>query len=352
MHIRPSALFATILVGMFAVVRAIDATPTPTPAPPVGIGCIYLADSYVSEPPIDPNTIPGITNPHMKGVLWRESWERLDKGGQGIHDWGFLDACFNASDGNNKDASLQILAGNFSPSWFFALPGAKQILTGPSHLPSTVPFDPVFQTEWEAVQTAMANRYKTHAHLRYVVMSGVGHGSESFMATTPDEFSQLTTVAHDLGYPDAVTAWKAGVQWLIDMYSRVWGTKPIVLCTGAPFSTGNGGNEALQAMFDYGDANYFGTFGARADDLTARRPNIGQPSADIIIQISPHCIATGYQFGILQNLNDPNPPNALNQALVRGTGFGAHFIEVFPDDADNPISGQVLDDANARMGVP
>jgi hypothetical protein len=350
-YIRPPALFATILVGMFAVVRAIDATPKPTPVPtPTGIGCIYLADSYVSEPPIDPNTIPGITNPHMKGVLWRETWERLDRNGQGQHDWAFLDACMNASDSHGKDGAFQVLAGNFAPPWFFTLPGAKRINAG-SGL-TTVPFDPVFQSVWQEVQTAMANRYRGRLRLRYVVMSGVGHGSESFFANTPEERTQAEQVAHELGYPDAITAWEAGVRWLIDMYERVWGVKPIVLCTGAPFDADTGGTQALQDMMDYGDNTYRGRFGARADDLTARRPNIGQPSADIIIQISPHCIATGYQFGIHQNVNDRNPPDALNQALVRGTGFGAHFIEVFADDADNPISGQVLDDANARMGVP
>jgi hypothetical protein len=153
-YIRPPALFATILVGMFAVVRAIDATPTPTPAPPVGIGCIYLANSYVSEPPIDPNTIPGITNPHMKGMLWRESWERLDRNGRGLHDWAFLDACMNASDSHAKDGAFQVLAGNFAPPWFFTLPGAKSTNAG-SGL-TTVPFDPVFQSVWQEVQTAMA----------------------------------------------------------------------------------------------------------------------------------------------------------------------------------------------------
>jgi hypothetical protein len=185
-----------------------------------------------------------------------------------------------------------------------------------------------------------------------VVMSGVGHGSESFFATTPEERTQAEQVAHELGYPDAITAWEAGVRWLIDMYERVWGVKLIVLCTGAPFDADTGGTQALQDMMDYGDNTYRGRFGARADDLTANNPNIGQPSADIIIQISPHCRATGYQFGNHQNVNDPKPPDKLNQALIRGTGFGAHFIEVFADDADNPISGQVLDDANARMGVP
>jgi hypothetical protein len=318
------------------------ATSTPTPsATATGIGLVYLAKSYASEPPINPDAIPGVTNSHVKGILWRETWERLDKNGQGQHDWAFLDACLNASDSHNKDAALQIVAGNFSPAWFFNLPGAKHIDTARRHLPTTVPWDPVFQAAWEEVQTAMANRYKGRIRLKYVVMAGVGHGSESFFATKPEERAQAEALAKSMGHPDAVTAWKAGVTWLIDMYARVWGAKPVVLCTGAPFE--DGGTEALQAMFDYGDSTYRGQFGARADDLSANSPKDGQPSAEIIKTISKHCSATGYQFANHQNVNDANPPERLDLALKRGTGFGAHFIEVFADDADHPASAAVLD---------
>jgi hypothetical protein len=317
-------------------------TPTATIAPASGIGLMYLAKSYHSEPPINPDAIPGVTNSHVKGILWRQTWERLDKDGQGKHDWTFLDDCLNASDSHNKDAALQILAGNFSPAWFFNLPGAKHIDTARRHLPTTVPWDPVFQAAWEEVQTAMANRYKGRIRLKYVVIAGVGHGSESFFATKPEERAQAEALAKSMGYPDSVVAWKAGVAWLIDMYARVWGAKPIVLCTGVPFD-GSEGTAALQAMFDYGDSAYRGRFGARADDLSANSPKDGQPSAEIIKTISKHCSATGYQFANHQNVNDANPPERLELALKRGTGFGAHFIEVFADDADHPASAAVLD---------
>ena len=340
---------ATAIVTATATATAIATfTPTPTPtatiAPASGIGLMYLAKSYRSEPPINPDANPGLTNSHVKGILWRQTWERLDRNGQGKHDWTFLDDCLNASDSHNKDAALQIVAGNFAPSWFFSLPGAKHIDTARRHLQTTVPWDPVFQASWEEVQTAMANRYKGRVRLKYVVMSGVGHGSESFFATHPEERAAADALAQSMGYADAVVAWKAGVIWLIDMYARVWDTKPIVLCTGVPFA--DGGTEALQAMFDYGDSTYRGQFGARADDLSANRPQSGEPSATIIQQISPHCSATGFQFANHQNVNDPNPPERLDSALKRGIGFGAHFIEVFADDADDPVSADVLDYAN------
>jgi hypothetical protein len=323
--------------------------PTATNLPLTGIGLIYLAKSYGSEPPINPATIAGITNPHMKGMLWRETWERLDTNGQGNHDWTFLDACFAASDSHDKDAALQILAGNFAPPWFFNLPNARQITTSGLNLPTTIPWDPVFQTEWEAVQTAMADRYRSNARLRYVVIAGPGHSSESFFATKPEEFTQANDLAVSMGYSGCDQAWRAGVTWLIDMYARVWAPIPVVLCTGTPYADTNGGTAALQAMYDYGDSAHRGQFGARADDLTSGSPTPSEPSATIIRQLSPHSMAVGYQFGNHQNVNDTNPPTRLDQALNRGTGFGAHYMEVFADDADAALSAAVLDAANARM---
>src|SRR5262249_6274519 len=164
------------------------------PNPP-GLGLFYLAKSYKDEPPIDPYSIPGVTNPHMIGILWRESWDRLDKNGRGNHDFSFLDHCFGASAINNKTSSLEILAGNYAPPWFFALPGAKQIIAGLPGQPTTVPWDPVFQTEWEAVQTALAARYKNNPSLKYVKAIGFGFSSESFFAIFPDTRAQAEALA-------------------------------------------------------------------------------------------------------------------------------------------------------------
>ena len=272
----------------------------------------------------------------------------LDKNGQTLHDWTYLDDCFQASDAHGKFTALQILAGSLTPQWFFDRPGAQHLdVTGVGR--TTVPWDPVFQLFWEEVQTAMAARYGANPNLKYVVMSGVGQASESFLVMSSADQAAADTLAQSMGYLDAVTAWKAGVKWLIDMYARVW-HKPIVLVTGAPFP--NGGTEALQEIFDYGNANYPGQFGARADDLSSSGPKDGQPSAEIIKQTSPNSVATGYQFANHQNVNDPNVPLRLGQALQRGIGFGAHYEELFGDDADDPRSAPVLAEALTAMGLP
>jgi hypothetical protein len=39
----------------------------------------------------------------------------------------------------------------------------------------------------------------------------------------------------------------------------------------------------------------------------------------------------------------------LGQALERGIGFGAHFEELFADDADDTVSAPVLSDAVKQL---
>lgn len=327
--------------------------PIPPPVPPgvEGLGLFYLAPTYRTEPPINPVTQGGVTNSHMIGSLWRQTWNKLTRSGQGQYDWTFLDACFNAAESHGKSSALQITSGQDSPAWFFALPNAKQIIVGTDSLPTSVPWDPVFLTEWTAVQTAIAARYKNRSSLKYLKIQGPGNSSESFFAITPEEIAAADALAQDMGYTNANEAWQVGVRQLIDMYVSVWDPIPVQMVMGAPFAHAEGSQEALLAMFDYGAANYQGKFGAVAHDLTSQRPHADEISATVIQDFSPHCSATGYQFGNHQLRQDPHPPSHLDSALLLGTGYGAHMIEIFGNDADDSRSAPVLDDANIRMGV-
>jgi hypothetical protein len=282
--------------------------------------------------------------------LWRETWERLDKNGQGNHDFAWLDQGFTASVAAGKTMGLEILAGNFTPPWFFALPGAESIVSGHATDLTTIPWDPVFQREWEAVQQALAARYKANANLRYVKLIGVGTGSESYFAIDDASYAAANALAIEDGYSGVDEAWQTGARWLIDMFVRIWAPIPSVLGTGSPYDrTGGTGAAALQAVMNYGDTMHRGLFGARADDLNRGMTQGGQ---GIIAQLSPHCVGVGFQFLHVQLIGDPNPPDSLDASLVAATDtYGAHLVELFAQDADDSRSGPVIDSANVRMEV-
>lgn len=323
----------------------------------LGIGIFFMALPFSSEPPPDPALILGLSNAHTTGTLVRQTFGMLYRDGQGSPDYDFLDECLDLLDTHNKKYALQIEPGINSPEWFFDLPDAKHIIAGAHSEMSTVPFDPVFQEEWEIIQQGLADRYKGRTNLKYVKIQGPGIASESFFAITEEEQEQADQLASDLGYPDKITAWKDGVETLIDMYASVWSPVKIQMVTGPPYGRLTGSVEALLEMFDYGDANHRGLFGAAGHDLNSINPQRTDPSAIVVSGISPHSSGTGFQMHNSLNDEDPNPPYRLSSALNIGMGFGAHVIEVFKNDLEGTgltpeqlvINNQILDAANVRM---
>jgi hypothetical protein len=309
----------------------------------LGIGLGYLVKSYASEPAPNPAVIPGFTNTHMKFMMIRETWERYYQDGYGIPNYDFLDNCFDTAEANGKGVALQIEPGINSPSEFFDLPNAKHIIAGADLKMSTVPFDPVFQTQWITVQTQLSNRYKNRGSLRFVKIQGPGIASESFFARTPEEQAQADVLASDLGYSDKFAAWLAGVCSEITMYSTLWYPVPIQLVTGSPYGTLDGSIALLQEAYDFG-SRYIGQFAPVAHDLNSVSPHSGEISQTVITSFSPTARATGYQFG-----NEQNDLTKLTAALQKGVGYGAHEIEMFSGDADNAAFASLLDATNAQM---
>lgn len=320
-------------------------TTTPTPAVPTGtpraIGLLGLFPSYKdpSKPPPDPARSATLTNSLAQGVLWRETWQLIEKSPD-QYDWSFLDKCFAASSGKGKIAALQILhsAGDLGPPQWLIDQGATMFLG------CTVPWDPIFQQKWEKFQTAMAARYKDRADLVYVVTAGQGHSSESFFVRSTEDETAANDLAKKMGYADLNEAWTKGTKWIIDMYLRVWGNKAIVYTTGAPFPTD--GQDAQTAVVQYGHAQSAIRFGVRPNNLGANSPGPQEPSVALVAITAPTCQATGFQYG--QSQSDAT---ALDAALKRGIGYGAHYQELFENDLNDPLSVPALTDALHSMGV-
>src|SRR5216683_2089945 len=256
------------------------AAPTATPAKISGLYYCFPAYQDTNHYP-DPATCKGLTNPSIKGILFRQTWDTLESTRLAF-DWKFLDAAFAAAEVHGKLVSLQILAGQHKAKWFDASYGAHLFnVTDVGDV--TVPWDPTFQPEWKRVQQAISGRYKGHASLAYVVIQG-GQASESFICrlvsdqSGPRTDGQLTAdqLAVAAGYTDAINAWETSMHWMIGMYHDVWSPVPCDGVTGPPFP--NGGLDVLGTVFDYGVTTYPIWFGISAHDLTSVGPKPTNPS--------------------------------------------------------------------------
>ncbi len=318
------------------------ATATPTPAgTPAPIGLLGLFPAYKdpAQPKPDPNRCQTLANGNAQGVLWRQTWQLIEKT-EGSYDWSYLDACFAASSAKGKIAALQILhsAGDFGPPQWLIDKGCVMFLG------CTVPWDPIFQQYWERFQTAMAARYKDRTDLVYVVTAGQGHASESFFVRMTEDEAAADVVAKRAGFTGLPQAWEIGAKWIVDMYLRVWG-KDIVYTTGAPFPTDGQLSQTHVVEYGYGKAPT--RFGARPNNLGANSPQPFEPSVVLVKLTAPTCRATGFQYGQSQGTSDP-----LAQALDRGWSYGAHFQELFEGDLNKPENQTVIKASLDKIGIP
>jgi hypothetical protein len=212
-------------------------------------------------------------------------------------------------------------------------------------LPMPLPWDPIFQQKWGAFVQAFAARYGNAPNLAYVIMGGPGRRAEAFFCFTPYDMDYFNNVLG--GLPN----WERGAKWIIDQYGTYFPNTPFILAMGAPIPTADG-IASLQAVCDYGAAQHPGNhFGVMSDGLQyPSGPQNGSLGVTEVSLLSPTS-TVGYRFFLPQgDAIDPVTGRfMLDLGLERGIGFGAHFIEVYAADCDNPILAPVLTRAAALL---
>jgi hypothetical protein len=217
-----------------------------------------------------------------------------------------------------------------------------------------LPWNSIFQSKWGAFVQALATKYAS-AGLAYIVMGGFGRRAESYFVDTTADQTALDIQAGNDGYgssvvngvtiPPGLTAWLAGAKWCVTQYATLFPTTPFICDMGAPYPTTEG-TVALQGLIDWGVANYKGRFGVKSDGLGPAGPPNGSIGQTAVQALSP-ITTVGYQFTLPQQ-----PPNALTKlitSLDRGIGFGAHLIETYSGNMDDPTMFATLVDRGNVM---
>lgn len=303
----------------------------------IGIGYMILTDTVEHPQRIPQPDDTAFTNPHTQYVTCRSSWAKLEPS-EGNFYWDFLDACVNNAISANKKFSLTIADGVISPMGWLTGAGAivfNLTIAAGDVEPMPVPWDPVFQEKWSTMMTAVAARYGSSGQLSYVDLP-IGHKVEGFFCKTSADIATFNAMG---GLP----IWKTGVQWKIDAMASIFPDKPFILDLGSPISTPEG-NDALQAMCDYGVAHHPGNHFAVASH-GLRYPN--GPGANSIgakeCQLLSKTSSPGFQVA------DSERGAQLDNTLGLGVGWGAHFIEVRGPDCDDPTSYDVLDKWSSEL---
>ena len=211
--------------------------------------------------------------------------------------------------------------------------------------PMPLPWDPIFQQKWGAFIQALAARYGNNPNVAYIIMGGPGRHQEAYFCFTPYDMDYFINTLG--GLPN----WELGVKWIIDQYGTYFPNTPFIMATADPIPTPEG-DDSLKAVVDYGVAQYPGNhFGIISCGLQyPSGPANGSVGATYVSLLCPTSTA-GYRFALTQH-EDIDPVTGrfmLDLGLERGIGFGAHFIEVYASDCDDPILAPFITSAATQL---
>ena len=309
-------------------------------------GIIYLLKADRADSPSRHlSTEPCWTNPHVDGVLLRTHWNKIQPR-PGDIDWSFLDQGVALAAKYHKKVGLLITAGVTTPRWVYAA-GARRFTVekmgkpmGSVPMQQPLPWDPVFKAKWGEVIREFGARYDSNPQVAYVIMGGSGRKAESFFASAPEDVVEFYRIG-------GLASWKAGVEWITDQYAKQFRSTPFLLDLGAPVPNPQG-RAALADVCEYGAKTYPHRFGVKSDGLTANY-NLSSFGAKEVRSLTD-ATTVGFQMSLpSKGRVNPQGGSLLGDALKFGISCGAHFIEVYAVDCNNPFEQGILDQASDQL---
>ena len=223
---------------------------------PSKVVCVVDAD----ESPADLVREAGWTNPNIQGFLIRQSWAAFEPS-QGTYDFHLFDQAMQLAQQNGKFVGLELGAGSFSPKWIYtagAHPLKLSRAGGQTQL-TPVPWDPVFQSAWASVIESLGDRYDNNPAVAYVVMSGVGDGYNSSLATNDAEVSQFDALGGGV-------FWSHAANDIGDLYAASFPHTAVIMPVG-PVVPGDDGPKMIAAVAKQQMESHSGQFGIDAGSL-------------------------------------------------------------------------------------
>jgi hypothetical protein len=274
------------------------------------------------------------TNPNVAGVVLRTDWATTEPVA-GQYNWSFLDTGLALGQSNHKKIGISVVAGVSSPAWIYAL-GAKQfILTGYGPMPS--PWDAIFQSNWGQFLKQLALRYDSNPQLAFVTMAGPGRTVEYFFALSAADRAQLISTV-------GIQGWVTAANQNTDAYAKAFLLTPFFCATGLPLR--GEGPEAMTSVVQYGLSAYPGRFGVQSNALSARYPTTTGPFPHTSVPLAG---LSPIGFQMLQPVASGKLGGTLAQALTNGIALGAHFIEVYDSDCEDPNQQSAISSANQSL---
>lgn len=309
---------------------------------PAGIYTIFTQPDGAKPENLD--TLPWWDNPEVVGGRYRATWHRVQPT-SGAPLFSDIDTFIALCEARGKMASLSVSFGNNTPQFVIDAGAVTVNLTlepDPGIMP--LPWDAIY-LKYIKKFIQQLSKYESSKSLSYVVISGLGKLVEVLLAEEAADVTLVHNAAIAAGYDNAIEGWLFAASQIMQSFSKAFPTthKVISLHNPLPNSYTPPGTTAQQSLVD----QFFG------GPPGTRNPSIGLMNAglnamsdtsfksnDLIFKNS-EAHSAGFQFASrADDITD------FTDTLQAGLELGAHYIEIYQPDGEDPTFAAVRTNYN------
>ena len=198
--------------------------------------------------------------------------------------------------------------------------------------------DPVFLAKWSDFIKAAGARYD--GKVDYVAMGGLGRVIESGIGRRPSDMQALDALG-------GLLAGRAAVKAITGAHATAFQLTPFIFTAAKPYNS-PAGRDALEHVISYLAPKYPKRFGVMNCSLNAHSRTGYLPNE--LVRRWSATNPCGLQFlTSTRGFKGHSMGGSLAEALDAGVRLGAHWIEIYSLDGDNPANAKLLTDTAARL---
>jgi hypothetical protein len=278
---------------------------------------------------------PCWTNPAIDGVRWRGGWNRVQSKVGGPYDWSVPDAAVALAQKHGKQIGVSFVALMALPSGLEAA-GCKFVQLSYGKVPWIN--DPVFLAKWIDFIKAAGARYD--GKVDYIAMGGLGRIIESGIARKPEDMQALDALG-------GLRGWERAVKAITEAHAAAFQRTPFIFTAMKPYN-GPEGRVALERVVNELAAKFPKRFGVMDCSLNAHSGGGYLPNE--LVRRWSGTNPCGLQFlTSSRGFKGHSMGGSLAQALDAAVTLGAHWVEIYPLDGDDPANAKLLRDTAARL---
>lgn len=281
------------------------------------------------------DSLPGLTNPDVKYIRYRDDWGRMEPT-EGNIDFTDYDHWKSLAKSHGKGFGVSFAAGDQFPTWLEAAGG--KIVTLQDGRPLALPWDSVVRAKYLKFIHAVA----AHDQPDYVAIAGIGHSVTCGISADPDDIAMLNALG-------GLNAWLESANEVVAAYVSDFTGSLVINGSQPPYSGGDDPDSVAALESLVGTATATTRVGFTNTSLRTAggaglpyryMSSLGRAPNPTIFQFV-NSVAKPFGSG-------PPVGGSFPDTMAKGVAYSPSIIEIYSSD-DLPLNQQSIRDSNAAM---